>query len=354
MSDGGDVFLADYLRSSRKKVVFIIVMTIAAVGAVLLTLGFGVYTISIPDAISVFWNHVTGQVSWVKADHYVWDVRFPRALGALVVGAGLAFAGAIMQNDMRNPLAEPYTMGIASGAFLGAVLSLVLGFSLIPGLSGDWATVINAFVFSVIPTVVIMIVSQFRKMTPTAMILVGIALLFLFSSISQVLMVTAPAETLADAYNWRVGTLSKVTWDNLPIMAAIVAAICIPLYFLSSKLDVMYLGDRAASTLGVNANRLRLITMLLVSLMTGAVVSFTGTIGFIGLVGPHVARILVGSKNRYLLPASAAFGAAFLILADTLAKVCGPSGLPVGVISAMVGGPLFIYILVRQKKSAWA
>lgn len=145
-----------------------------------------------------------------------------------------------------------------------------------------------------------------------------------------------------------------MTWDNLPLMAGFVFVISLILYLLSRQLDVMYLGDRSATTLGVNAGRLRLVTLALVSFMTAAIVSFTGTIGFIGLVGPHVARIFVGSANRYLIPASAAFGATFIILADTVAKVAGINGLPVGVISAMIGGPLFIYILVRQKKSAWA
>lgn len=351
---GGDIFKSEYLRTGRRKVLLILILTAVALSSVLITLGFGVYDISVPEAISVFIDHIRGAVNNVKGDHYVWDIRLPRALGALLVGAMLSFAGAVMQNDMRNPLAEPYTMGVSSGAFLGAVLSIVLGISLVPGLTGDWATVFNAFLFSLIPASVIVLISKFRKMTPTAMILTGVALMFVFSSIGQVIMVSAPAETLADAYNWRVGTLARVTWENLPIMVAVVVPLCLLLYAMSSKFDVMYLGDRAATTLGVNANIIRLFSIFLVSLMTAAMVSFTGTIGFIGLVGPHVARIFVGSRNRYLLPTSMAFGAAFLIFADTIAKVCGPSGLPVGVISAMIGGPLFIYILIRQKRSAWA
>ena len=126
------------------------------------------------------------------------------------------------------------------------------------------------------------------------------------------------------------------------------------LWAFKNRFNVMYAGDKPAKTMGVEPNRVRVFTLAIASLLTATVVSFTGTIGFIGLVGPHVARIFVGSDNRYLIPASAAFGAAFIILADTLAKVSGPNGLPVGVISSMIGGPLFIYILVRQRKSAWA
>lgn len=302
----------------------------------------------------MFFDHITGNITDEKSDHYIWDLRFPRAIAALVVGAGLSVAGAVMQNDFRNPLADPYTMGISSGAFFGAVLSIVLGISLIPVFGDANATVVNAFVCSLIPTALIVLISKFRKMTPAAMILTGVAIMFLFSSICQIIMVTAPSESLADAYNWRVGTLAKVKWETLPLMCIPAVILTVSLYFFAGKLNVMYSGDRGAMTLGESANKIRIVTMVIVSFLTASLVSFTGTIGFIGLVGPHVARIFVGSNNRYLIPASAAFGAAFVILADTLAKVTGVNGLPVGVISSMVGGPLFVYILVRQRKSAWA
>ncbi|AGI48161.1 ABC-type Fe3+-siderophore transport system, permease component [Thermoplasmatales archaeon BRNA1] len=289
-----------------------------------------------------------------RDDYYIWDIRTPRAIGAIVTGAALALAGAVMQNDFKNPLAEPYTMGISSGAFLGACLSIISGFSILPFISGPLVTMANAFVFSLIPTAVIVVISKFKKMTPAAMILTGIAVMFLFSSISQVLMVTAPSESLADAYSWRVGSLNRVSWDVLPVMVSATVVLGVSLYFFVNKLNVMYAGDKSALTLGEDANRIRIATLIILSFMTASVVSFTGTIGFIGLVGPHIARIFVGSNNRYFLPASAAFGAAFILLADTVAKVSGSSGLPVGVISAMVGGPLFIWILIRQRKSAWA
>ncbi len=325
-----------------------------AIGSFFLTLGFGVYNISLTDAVSTFFGHLTGNITDPTDDHYIWDTRTPRAFGALMIGAGLSVAGAVMQNDFKNPLAEPYTMGIASGAFLGATLSIVLGISIVPFITGTYSTAINAFVFSLIPTMIIILVSRFRKMTPSTMILTGIAVMFLFSSITQVIMVTAPSESLADAYGWRVGSLSNMKWEYLPIMAVTSVTIISAIWLLSGKLNIMYAGDRAAQTFGEIAGRIRVFTLVLVSLLTACMICFTGTIGFIGLVGPHVARIFVGSNNRYLIPASAAFGAAFVILADTIAKVSGPNGLPVGVICSMIGGPLFIWILVKQRKSAWA
>ena len=349
-----DVLRKDYRASNHRKLLFTALFVSIAAVAFFLTLGFGVYEISVSHAVEVFFDHLSGNITDEDGDYYVWDVRVPRAIGAIVTGAALSVAGAIMQNDFRNPLAEPYTMGISSGAFLGAVLSIVCGISVIPFVTGTAVTMVNAFLFSLIPTAIIVTLSKFRKMTPAAMILTGVAVMFLFSSICQVLMVTAPSESLADAYMWRVGDIGRVSWSSLPLMTVASAVIIVLLYTMAGKLNVMYAGDRGALTLGESASRIRLVTLVLVSFLTASVVSYTGTIGFIGLVGPHVARIFVGSDNRYLIPASAAFGAAFILLADTVAKVSGANGLPVGVISSMIGGPLFIWILIRLRKSAWA
>lgn len=349
-----DRFLERYHQLGRRKILFFLLLAAVAVIAIFLTLGFGVYKIGIFDAIATLFNHLAGNPVNPSDDHYVFDVRLPRAIGAIAVGAGLAVGGAVMQNVLRNPLAEPYTIGISSGAFLGAVLSLVFGFSIIPTLSGDMATVVNAFLFSLIPVSIILLVSRFKKLSSATMILLGIAVMFVFSSISQTIMVTCSSESLSDVYNWRVGTLAKVTWGNLPFIIVFTVAISALLMSFSKKMDLINTGDKIAQILGVNVERLRLALMVFVSLMTAALVSFTGTIGFIGLVGPHVARMFVGSSNRYLIPAAAAFGGTFLILADTVAKVSGINGLPVGVISAMIGGPLFIYILIKRNKKVWA
>ena len=343
-----------YRKAVEKKILFILLFCAIAAVAFLLTLGFGVYKISIPDAIMAFFNHLFGNPVDPRDDMYIWDTRLPRAIGALVVGAGLSLAGVIMQNDFKNPLAEPYTMGISSGAFFGAVIFLVLGISIVPFVSGDYALIVNAFITSLIPLAIIVLVSKRKKLTPTAMILTGIAIMFLLSSICQYIMVTAPSESLADAYSWRVGALNRITWESLTFIIPVTVVISIALWLFAGKLNVMYAGDKGCQTLGESAPRLRIITLALSSLLTATVVCFTGTIGFIGLVGPHVARIIVGSNNRYLIPASMAFGAAFILIADSIAKISGANGLPVGVISSMIGGPLFVYILIKQRKNAWA
>lgn len=346
-------FKTGYRRASSRRHVFSIVAIVVAIAALFITLGLGVYKISIPDAVMVFFNHLFGTVTDLKGDLYIWDIRLPRAIGALFVGAGLAIGGAVMQNVMHNPLADPYTVGVSSGAFLGAVLSMIGGFAILPFLPEYLSTIANAFVFSLIPVAVIILISRFKRLSPTAIILLGIAMMYVFSSITQYMMISSESEDLAEVYAWRVGSLDRITWENLPLIIGITTLLGAILGGLYRKLDVMYTGDNNAKTLGVNAPRMRIVTLTLISLMTAGIVSFTGTIGFIGLVGPHIARIFVGSKNKYLLPASATFGAVFMIVADSIAKISGVNGLPVGVISSMIGGPLFLYILIKQRRKVW-
>lgn len=345
--------IAEYKQTRNKHRLFVILLTVGALITIPVTLGFGVYNISIIDSITVFFQHLTGNIVDVKADRYIWDVRLPRALGAVVLGAGLSVAGAVMQNNFKNPLAEPYTMGISSGAFMGVVVAMVTGITIIPGLTGQAGFTVNAFCFALIPIAMILLISRFRKVSPVSMILIGIAIMFLFNSLSQIMLLASSAETLQDAYTWRVGNTSRIYWAELPIMTTATVIVVAIIWILSDKLNVMYAGDRGAQSMGIKPQLLRLSTLTLVSLMTAAIVSVTGTIGFIGLVGPHIARVFVGSNNRYLIPASAAFGAIFMALADTVAKVTGPDGLPVGIICSMVGGPLFIYILIKRSKKVW-
>ena len=271
-SHDNGAFRSEYRNANRRKILFIILLTALAVIAFFLTLGFGVYDISVTRAIETFFEHISGNVTDVRDDYYVWETRTPRAIGAIIIGAGLAVAGAIMQNDFKNPLADPYTMGISSGAFLGATLSIVFGFSIMPWFDGVSSTVVNSFIFSLIPTSIIILVSKFRNLTPAAMILTGIAVMFLFSSITQIIMVTAPSESLADAYEWRVGSLSSIRWECLPIMAGTAIVIMTTLWFLSSKLNIMYAGDRAVQTFGEKADKIRLFTLILVSLLTAAMI----------------------------------------------------------------------------------
>ena len=347
------VLKKEYQHAIGRKRIFIIICTILTILAFGLTLTIGFFEISMWDTFVVIFDHLTNNIVNEQADYIIWETRLPEAIMAVTVGASLAAGGAVMQTMLRNPLADPYTMGISSGAALGASIAIIFGFSLLPGLVGGASIVVNAFIFALIPILIILAISRNRSVTPTRMILAGIAVMFVFSAFTSLLMVTASAESLAEVYAWRVGTLSRSGWDALPIVVPITL---LGIAFLMSqykKYNVMTTGQNSATSLGVNTKNVMLIGMVVIAIMTASVVSFTGTIGFIGLVGPLIARIFVGSESKYLIPASAMFGALFLLCADSIAKVAGSLGLPVGVICALVGWPLFVIILIKMKSKAW-
>jgi iron complex transport system permease protein len=353
MEEGIVSMKAEYRSYIAKKVLFIMASTIA----IFLSMGFAVsagkFDIGFIESYEILLHHLMGDVQAdPMRDYIVWELRLPRAIMGAFVGAGLSAGGAAMQSMMKNPLADPYTTGVASGASLGAATSIIMGICVIPSLSGHSATVINSFVFSIIPTSMIVLISKYRRTTPTMIILSGIAVMYIFSATTSMMMLIADPEDLAEVYIWNVGTLGKATWENVPVVAAIVSVGVLLLGVAARDLNVLTAGDRSAVGLGVNVNIVRLICLVTISMVTAAVVSFTGTIGFVGLIAPHIVRMFLGSDNRYLIPASVAFGAAFLISVDCLAKEAGPTGLPVGVITALVGGPLFLFLLLKVRRNS--
>ena len=344
-----------YRRLCRRKVLFIAGFMILTAVVAIFSLNVGFYETSFSQVFDVIWSNLNGQPVSSRQDQLIiWDIRVPEALVAIMTGAALSVGGAVMQTVLRNPLADSYTMGISSGAFFGVTIAAIAGVSILPGVGGNLATVFNAFICSLIPVALILLISRKRRMTPTKIILIGIAIMYVFSAVSTLLMLTADSETLADVYAWRVGTLSQVEWGHVGIIFVFVTLGLIYLMLNNKKYNLMMAGENCAQTMGIDTKRTTLTSLSIVSLVTAAVVSFTGTIGFIGLVGPHIARIFVGSESKYLIPASAAFGAAFLLVADCVSRVSGTYGLPVGVISAMIGCPLFIIILVKMRSKEWA
>jgi len=343
----------DYYRAVRKKWLFVLLCAVMIAVALILALSIGMYEIGFADCYRILIEHITGNITDPYADDIVINTRLPIALFAIIVGAVLALGGAVMQTMLRNPLADPYTMGVSSGALLGASIAIVLS-STLPLFNEQWVRIVMAFGFSLIPAMVILLFSFKRRVTSTKIILIGIAMMYIFSAIVQLIMITASEETLAEIYSWRVGTLALTTWETIPIPLAISIVCGAVLMFHYRRINVMMAGTKSAHSMGVDPERTILVEITIVSLMTAAVVCFTGTIGFVGLVGPHIARLFVGSDTKHLLPAAAVFGGLFLLLANCLARVSGEYGLPVGVISAIIGCPLFIFILIRmRRKSAW-
>lgn len=343
----------EYYRGTRKKVLFTVLCLIGTVAVFFVSLTVGFYELSVSECFQIMVDHITGDIKDLTGDDIVWGTRLPIAVYAIICGATLAVGGAVMQTILRNPLADPYTMGISSGASLGASLSIILGLSLWSGFSQSMSLVTMAFVFSMIPVGVILFFSMVRKTTPSKIILIGIAVMYMFSAITSLLMVTASEESLSEVYAWNVGSLATITWADVPL-PLIASALCILfLYSQSRAINVMMSGENTSKSLGINTRRMTLVCMVVISMMTAVVVSFCGTIGFVGLVAPHIARVFVGSETKYLLPASAAFGALFLLAANSVASVAGTYGLPVGVVSSIIGCPLFIFILIKMRKKAW-
>ena len=345
---------ARYYRDNRRKVlisvVILLVSVVMAFGSIFLSQIMDTVT---PDiVIEVLKAHLNGgSTDNHVAETVVWDDGVPRAIMGVVVGAGLAVAGVVMQSLLRNPLAEPYTTGVASGASFGAALMFILGLPLIPVGDHSLAVTLNAIVLAMIPTLAIVLISKQSRMTPTTMILAGVAIMYVFRSMTSLMTLMADSENVEQLYIWNVGSLGPASWDNVGIVLAVTVICIVVLQLMSRDIGLMTVGDRSASSMGVSVRRVRALSLLLVAVMTATIVGFTGTIGFMGLVAPHVARLLVGSNARYLIPCSAAIGAIILIGCDCIANVI--VGIPVGVLTAIIGGPIFIMLLIKGAKRVW-
>lgn len=347
---------SQYYRSLRIKKMWIAVFTLTTIGAFFVSI-FSCQSESVTsaDVVDVLIAHLTGGTpEHAYADTIVWTYNVPRAIMGVVVGVSLAVGGAIMQVILRNPLATPYTTGVSAGASMGAALFIYLDIALIS--TGDYNTTvaINAIVFAMMPTAAILLVARQRHITPTTMILAGIAMMYVFSATTTLLMLMAPhAETVESAYMWTVGSLGRVNWDNMWVVIAAVIPCVIFLQFISKQIHMMNAGQRGATTMGVNVRLYRNLALLVTSAMTAVVVGVTGGIGFMGLISPHLARILVGSNMKYMLPCAAVISATILLLADAVAKVITISGIPVGVLTSVIGGPIFIMILIKSARKVW-
>ncbi len=278
----------------------------------------------------------------------VWQVRLPYALMALLVGASLSLAGAEMQTMLNNALASPFTLGVSSAASFGASLAIVLGFGL-PFLSADWLVPLNAFVFAFGSVLLLQAMTRVRGAGVETLVLFGIALVFAFNALVALVQFTASQEALQQLVFWTMGSLSRATWSHVGVLAIVLAA-CAPFSLLAANaMTALRLGEDRARSFGVDVGRLRFVSLLRVSLLSATAVAFVGAIGFIGLVGPHIARLLLGEDHRFLLPASLLSGAALMSFASALSKLIVPGLLmPVGVVTAVIGVPVFLILIFRN------
>lgn len=330
----------------------VLLLAVALVAVILASVATGAVDLGPLDAAKLLLGHLVPGMPWmtdgtytVLQDQAVWGFRLPRALLAAIAGASLALAGALMQAVVHNPLAEPYILGVSSGAGVGAVLVVVGG--AVGGLTLSTA----AFAGAAAATAAVYLMARRNgRIAPQRLILAGVALGALFSAVTSYLTLTTEAQNVFSVMFFLLGSVSAATMGSLPAPALALLAALVVVGAQVRGINALLAGDEAATALGVPVDRLRTVLLLVSALLVGAVVSVSGSIGFVGLIIPHIARILVGTDHRVMLPVSVLGGAVFLAGTDLLARtVAAPVEIPLGILTAVVGAPFFLWLLRRNK-----
>lgn len=284
--------------------------------------------------------------------HIIWNIRMPRIIMSIVSGAGLAVSGTVMQAIVRNPIADPYILGVSSGASTGASIALL--FPSVVLFHGGMSVTVTAFLGAMLASVVVYSLAysrESRSINPTSLILAGTAVGAILNSITNLLIFIAQnKDSISSIYYWQMGSLASSQWTDIPIPTVIVIAGCSIILLYTKKMNLLMIGEEDAYALGLNIRSVRLILMVCSSFMVAAIVANTGIIGFVGLMIPHIVRLIVGSDNTKVVPLSALAGAIFLILADTVARtIFGSTELPIGIVTAFTGAPFFLYLMKKKK-----
>ena len=323
--------------------------------SVILGIGLGPVSIRFSDVYRVMFHRLsgifTGQTAPLESirestQNIVWFLRAPRVLLGALIGAALTLSGVGMQAFTKNPLAEPYVLGISSGASLGAVLAMLLGVS-VPVL-GKLSVSMGAFVSALVSIMLVYLLAKSRgSVTPIRLILVGVAVSAMFQAFTNYIVYTAPDDAaVREATFWMLGGLGSAEWDDLPLLLCLVPPAFLLMLALSKSLNAMMMGDSSAITLGVNLNVVRNLLIVITALLTASSVAVSGCIGFVGLVIPHLVRSVVGPDHRKLIPISMLTGAIFLIWVDVGARMIKPPAeLPIGILTAFLGAPLFLWMI---------
>lgn len=280
----------------------------------------------------------------------IWGIRLPQALMAILVGAALALSGAEMQSVLHNPLASPFTLGVSSAAAFGAALAVVFGIG-VPGLALGLLVSANAFIFAFAAILGLALIAQLRGAGPELVVLFGIGLTFTFNALVAILQFAASQESLQQIVFWTLGSLARASWDKNALLGALLLVLFPFSLRAAWQLTALRLGEERARSLGVDVRRLRFLALLRVSLCAAIAVACAGTIAFVGLVAPHIARLLIGEDHRFLLPASLLVGGALVSLASIAAKLILPGVvLPVGIVTALVGLPVFFWLIFSRRE----
>ena len=342
------LLLDRYRQRNRRRAALVVLLGLLAVVALLIDLSTGPAGLTLSETVRV----LTGAEDVSRgARVIVWDVRLPVAVMALCVGAALALAGAEMQTVLENPLAEPFTLGVSSAAALGAALAIVLGISL-PFLPAAWSVSANAFLFALGALALLQTLGRLRGGGTEVLVLLGIALNFTAAAFLSLVQFVASPDALQQLVFWTMGSLASSRWPGVALLALLLA-LTLPFSFRAAwRLTALRMGEEQARSFGVNVTALRRWTLIRVSLLAAGAVSMVGVIGFVGLAGPHIARMLVGEDHRFFLPASLLTGALVMSLASTLSKLVVPGVLlPIGLVTSLIGLPIFLWLILRGREA---
>ncbi|MBD8574046.1 iron ABC transporter permease [Pseudomonas syringae] len=346
LNDASTLYLA-YRRILRRRLAVCLVLALLVIGSLIADIALGVSSFSVTQVLqALFWPQALDPDTRV----IIQELRLPFALMAVLVGVALSLAGAEMQTILNNPLASPFTLGVSSAASLGAALAIVLQVG-IPGVPDTWLVTGNAFVFAFASVLLLQAVASFTGGVQT-LVLFGIALVFSFNALVAMLQYVASADALQQLVFWSMGSLNRASWEAVQTLGLVVLLV-VPFSLRAAwPMTTLRLGDERAATLGIDVNRLRFFALLRISLLAATAVAFVGTIGFIGLVGPHIARMLIGEDHRFFLPVSALMGALVMSLSAIASKLLIPGViLPVGIVTALVGVPLFMSLIFKRGRA---
>jgi ABC-type Fe3+-siderophore transport system permease subunit len=341
------------LASVRQPAVVIPLLLGLLALALLVATGFGTVGIGWPDIVGIVLKRALGLnlgAHWSAADEaIIWELRLPRVLGAALVGAGLAGAGVIFQGLLRNPLADPYLLGTSGGAALAATIAYLIPLQL--GLFNYALVPAAAFVGALGAILLVYNLARSGGRTPImTLLLAGFAASSLMAALMSFLMLLNQA-TLQRVVLWTMGGISASGWSQLVVVATLISVGLLLAVLLTNDLNAFLLGEEQAAALGVAVERKKFFLLVVGALLTGAAVALSGLVGFVGLIVPHIVRLILGPEHRRLLPASVLSGAIFLVLADLVARLLiAPSEIPLGVVTALLGAPFFIYLLRKSKR----
>lgn len=357
--EGARQRLARPLPRRAKRAWLLPILTMLLIAVVLLAVGIGAVQIAPDQVVAILLRQIgidAGTPFEARQESVLMVIRLPRVVAGVLIGAALAVSGAMIQGLFRNPLADPGLIGISSGSALAAAVTIVLGSTVLSGAQavlGDWMLPIAAFGGGIATTLLIYrLASGGGRTSVTTLLLAGIAVNALTGALIGLLTITATDDQLRDLTFWSLGSLGRASWTLIGITLPFMMIALLPLPFLGRALNAFLLGEDEAAHIGVDVERVKIAVVVLVALGVGAGVAMAGSIGFIGLVVPHLLRLVAGPDHRYLLPGSALLGAALLVGADLLARTIAiPAEVPIGIVTALVGAPFFFWLLLSERRT---